>query len=219
MLKHGMEAIMKATKLVNPAQIPVLTLDQPLYTIAKQTQWTWSIIYGEEKYVILMGGEITLLNVLGDWSEGSGWAFIIASARVTTEGRADALQSGSHTSTAQWAHQVIAAAALFCLQSEAFLAYKDNLEVTSTKSFDEWCADMESSYPQFFYWSKTLKLEVFFPSVHAIPTRCKFLMYLEALGSIIPWMFAMDHFHYARWLSVHVRDLMQLEGEYPTVLE
>ena len=42
-------------------------------------------------------------------------------------------------------------------------------------------------------------------------------MYLEALGSIIPWMFAMDHFHYARWLSVHVRDLMQLEVECPTV--
>ena len=42
-------------------------------------------------------------------------------------------------------------------------------------------------------------------------------MYFEALGSIIPWMFAMDHFHYARWLSVHARDLMQLECECPTV--
>ncbi len=42
-------------------------------------------------------------------------------------------------------------------------------------------------------------------------------MYIEALGSIIPWKFAMDHFHYARWLSVHVRDLMQLECECPTV--
>ena len=71
MVMHGMEAIMKATKLVNPAQIPVLTLDQPLYTIAKQIQWTWSSIYGEEKYVVLMGG----LHIE-----------IMASARVTTEG-------------------------------------------------------------------------------------------------------------------------------------
>jgi len=38
MVKHGMDAIMKATALVNPAQIPVLTLDQPLYSIAKQIQ-------------------------------------------------------------------------------------------------------------------------------------------------------------------------------------
>jgi len=36
MVKHGMDATMKATALVNPAQIPVLTLDQPLYTIAKK---------------------------------------------------------------------------------------------------------------------------------------------------------------------------------------
>ena len=27
----------------------------------------------------------------------------------------------------------------------------------------------------------------------------------------------MDHFHYARWLSVHVRDLIQLEHECPKV--
>ena len=120
-VKHGMEAIMKATKLVNPAQIPVLTLDQPLYTIAKQIKWTWSSIYGEEKYVVLMGGlhiEIALLNVLGDWLEGSGWASIMASAWVTTEGRADALQSGLHTSRAQWAHPVAAAAAAASSQQQ-----------------------------------------------------------------------------------------------------
>ena len=221
MVKHGMDVIMKATELVNPAQIPVLTLDQPLYTIAKQIQWSWPSIYGEEKYVFLMGGlhiEMALLNVLGDWLEGSGWAAIMASANVTTEGRADVLQSGSHTSRAQWAHQV-SAAALFCLQSQAFTAYKDNLEVDNitAKPFHEWCADMESSHPQFFYWGKTLRLEVLFLQFMRSQRDGNFLMYLEALGSIIPWMFAMDHFHYVRWLSVHVRDLMQLEDECPTV--
>ena len=54
------------------------------------------------------------LNILDDWLERSAWAFIMASANVTTEGRTDALQSGSHTSRAQWAHQV-SAVALFCL--------------------------------------------------------------------------------------------------------
>ncbi len=42
-------------------------------------------------------------------------------------------------------------------------------------------------------------------------------MYVEALGNIIPWMLATDHFHYAQWLSVHVRDLLQLEHECPKV--
>ena len=43
--------------------------------------------------------------------------------------------------------------------------------------------------------------------------------YVVLMGGlhIVPWMFAMDHFHYARWLSVHVRDLIQLERECPKV--
>ena len=103
MVKHGMDVIMKATEHVNPGQIPVLTLYQPLYTIAKEIQWSWPSMYGEEKYVVLMGGlhrEMALLNVLGNWLDGSGWVAIMAASNVTTEGRADALQSGSHTSTA-----------------------------------------------------------------------------------------------------------------------
>ena len=212
MVKHGMDVIMKATELVNPAQIPVLTLDQSLYTIAKQMQWSWPSIYAEEKYVVLMGG----LHI--DLLEESGRAAFMAFANVTTEGRADTLQSGSHTSRAQWAHRV-SAVALFCLQSQAFMAYKDNLEVDNitAKPFHEWCADMESSHPQFFSWGKTLKLEVLFLQFMRSQRDGNFLMYLEALGSIIPWMLAMDHFHYARWLSVHVMDLIQLEDECPTV--
>ena len=32
-------------------------------------------------------------------------------------------------------------------------------------------------------------------------------------------MFAMDHFHYARLLTVHVRDLMQLKDKIPSIYE
>ena len=150
-----------------------------------------------------MGGlhiEMILLNVLGDWLEGSGWAAVMASANVMTEGRADALQSGSHTSRAQWAHQV-SAAALFCLQSQAFTAYKDNLEVDNitAKPFREWCADMESSHPQFFYWGKTMKLEVLFLQFMRSQRDGNFLMYLEALGSIIPLL----------WITSIMRDGFQ----------
>ena len=34
---------------------------------------------------------------------------------------------------------------------------------------------------------------------------------MESFGKIIPWMFALDHNHYARWMTVHVRDLLTLE--------
>ncbi len=76
MVKHGMDIIIKATLHVNPGQVPVLTVDQPLYAIAKEMQWSWPDQYGEGKYVVLMGGlhiEMALLNVLGNWLDGSGW--------------------------------------------------------------------------------------------------------------------------------------------------
>jgi hypothetical protein len=64
----------------------------------------------------------------------------MAATNVTTEGRADAIRSGSHTSRSQWAHQVTAAA-LFLIRNEAFTAYKEEIAADhlDVKSFDVWC--------------------------------------------------------------------------------
>ncbi len=105
MVKHGMDLIQKATHHVNPGQIPVLTVDQPLFALAKKIQWTWPDVYGEDKFVVMMGGlhiELSFLKVLGDWLEDSGWTSILATSNVTTEGRADSILKGSHSSRAQW---------------------------------------------------------------------------------------------------------------------
>ena len=74
MVKHGMNVIKHATQHVSKEQVPILTVDQPLYAIAKKIQWSWSNVYGEDKYVVLMGGlhiEMAMLKVIGDWLEGS----------------------------------------------------------------------------------------------------------------------------------------------------
>lgn len=34
----------------------------------------------------------------------------------------------------------------------------------------------------------------------------------------MPWMFALDHTNYSRWLSVHIRDMMTLGDKHPDVL-
>ena len=43
------------------------------------------------------------------------------------------------------------------------------------------------------------------------------MAYLESLGKFIPWMFALDHYHYSRWLTVHVKDLLMLKENCPGV--
>ena len=41
MVKHGMRVIQQITNHVNPGQIPVMTVDQPLFAIGKKIQWAW----------------------------------------------------------------------------------------------------------------------------------------------------------------------------------
>ena len=38
MIRHAMDVIKEAVQQVNPDQVPVITVDQPLYAIAKQIQ-------------------------------------------------------------------------------------------------------------------------------------------------------------------------------------
>ena len=70
LVKHGMDVIAKATEHVNHQQVSVLTVGQPLFAIAKKIPWSWPDVYGDSKYVLMMGGlhiEIALINVLENW--------------------------------------------------------------------------------------------------------------------------------------------------------
>lgn len=37
-----------------------------------------------------------------------------------------------------------------------------------------------------------------------------FSLYVESLKLIVPWFFALDHQNYARWVSIHIRDMESL---------
>jgi len=69
MIPHIMNNNAAATQFLNPGQTPVLTMDQPWYALAKQLQWRFPNLYGEDKYVIILGGlhtEIAALRTIGD---------------------------------------------------------------------------------------------------------------------------------------------------------
>ena len=50
MIRHSMDVVKNAVEHMNPGQTPVVTLDQPLFALAKQIQWKWPEKYGEEKW-------------------------------------------------------------------------------------------------------------------------------------------------------------------------
>ena len=54
-MAQAMKLAAKVSQYLHPGQCPVITMDQPLYGIAKQIQWTWPDIFGEDKFVVMMG--------------------------------------------------------------------------------------------------------------------------------------------------------------------
>ena len=56
MVKHSLSVIKSAIENLNPEQTPVITFDQPLYASVKRIQWEWPEDYGEDKFVIMLGG-------------------------------------------------------------------------------------------------------------------------------------------------------------------
>ena len=66
--------------------------------------------------------------------------------------------------------------------------------------------------PQSHYWHNVLQLELLFLQFLRSQRDPNFDMYVETLR-IIPWMFA----HYARWMTIHVNDLLELQLTCPTI--
>lgn len=45
------------------------------------------------------------------------------------------------------------------------------------------------------------------------------MLYVQSLQRLIPWFFTLDQTHYARWLTVHLRDLLNLGATHPSINE
>ena len=122
MIKHSMDVVHKAVNILNKGQIPVIACDQPLYKIAKDIQWTWPEMYGEEMYVVMLGGlhiKMALLKCLGDLLDGSGWISAILQAGIASPGTAESVLKVSHVKKAARAHQVTVCA-LYKLQQDSY---------------------------------------------------------------------------------------------------
>ena len=112
-IRHLMDFVQRAVYRLNPGQVPVLTLDQPLFTIAKQIQWRWPGVYGEEQFVIVLGGvhiEMAALTTPGYFLDVSGWTHALTHADLATEGKSDSFLKASHVNRTRQAHQVTASA-------------------------------------------------------------------------------------------------------------
>ena len=89
-----MNVVKKAVDILNPGQVPIITVDQPLFTIAKQIQWNWTASHGEDQFILMFGGlhiEMAAFKTIGNLLDSSGWTGALVQANVATPGTADSL--------------------------------------------------------------------------------------------------------------------------------
>lgn len=220
MILHALNVIIAALQYLNFGQVPVAVLDQPLYAIAKQIQWMTPDTHGEDKLVIMFGAlhiEMNAWKMVGKWMKGSGIVEILAEAEIMTHGRAESLIHASHLKRTRNTYTVIAAS-LFILQKKSYEYYC--LNHTSTEvllTFDEYISRQNSEVPIFQYWNITLKLILLVLQLVRSLRESNFNLYVTSTTCLAPWFFALDHINYARWLSVHIRDMHNLKDKNPSV--
>ncbi|XP_048003917.1 uncharacterized protein LOC125240114 [Leguminivora glycinivorella] len=221
MMLHTMNIVDKSTKFLNPGQVPVLVADQPLYALLKQLQYLFPSKVGEDKIFIMMGGlhiEMAALKIIGQLLNGSGWVEALVQANVTTQGRGESMLTASNVVRTRYAHQVTAAA-LYALQKKAYQAEINDNDAQSGNflTFEEWHSKKCVEIPQFKYWDLVLNLELLVLQFVRSTRTGDFKLYLNSIRSILPWFFSLDHVNYSRWLTIHLRDLVNLETTHPNL--
>ena len=172
------------------------TFDQPLFALAKLVQWQFPATHGEGQYVAMLGGlhtEMALWNVPGDLLEGSGWTSALSEAEVTSAGTAQSMLNAAHLTRTRHAHQVTLLT-LHILQREAFLSCNGS---EHEETAEAWRLQMIAKSPTFMFWDLILRYEtpiLIFVRAHR---EKNFPLYVNVL----------DHVNYARWLTVHIRDM------------
>ena len=219
-IKHAMLIVKKSTAFLNPGQTPVIGADQPIYAIAKQLQWQFPAILGEDMYVVLMGAlhiEDKAQLMLGKFIRGSGWEWAVSTAEVFTSGRAASTLDDHHIKRTRYAHQV-SLVSLSLLKKEAYSIYCNDVD-GPPKPFDLWSIDQAVDVHMFKYWSQIIELELLLCRFVRSLREGDFELYVQVLDELCPWFFAFDHTNYARWLPIHVKDLVELPTKHPGIYE
>ena len=92
-----------------------------------------------------------------------------------------------------------------------------NLPLKNNKSFRNWRSDMENVNPQFSFRSIALKMEMNYLMFLRSIRSSNFGLYVSSIGKFWPWIFVLNHVHYARWLTIHQYDMEILNETLPEI--
>ena len=157
--------------------------------------------------------EMVMLSCIGDLLEDSGWTIALSNSGVTSSGN-DSLLTGHDVANTKYAHQVT----VMALHNLMKAAYQ-NSPLKNEKNFEDWRIHMETKSPQFKFWSIAMKMVMGYLMFLLSIRSSNFKLYVSSIGNFLPWIFAFDHVHYARWLTIHHYDMEMLQEINPEIYE
>ena len=212
MQAHCMLLNINPFKVLIEGQTPVKTCNQPLFALSMGDRYRNPKLFND--YAVQFGAHIeqSFLGTHADLINGSGLLEIINHLNFTTIGLSGltAIADVSSIKRARYSMQ-ITLSVLYSKLTEAAQA------MGSTKSPYEWLSDQAKVSESCFYWKMILdfhiKFHVFIRSIR----EGNFDLYVESLRALIIWCFIMDKYNYARWLTVHIFELITMHVKHTKV--
>ena len=207
---HTMEMNQKTTKALNPEQTPVDTSDQPVFALTKEVQLRFYDQFKE--YFPTMGAlhiEQVFLKCHGQLIKGSGLCEILKQNKFSLLGTS-AVVDVNDIKRARYCIEVTLCSLYLKLKSAV-------VNSGSLLSPLEWLAEKSKENDMCSYWLMVMKVQMHILIFVRSIREGNFSMYKCAMWVLMKWVFALDHVHYARWLSVHVFDLVNLQELFPDV--
>ena len=126
--------------------------------------------------------------------------------------------SASSVTRVRKAHQ-ITASCLYKVLKDAYEYYCNEAGTIAGTilSFEDWGKKRLKESPKFHFWHLVLSMELTILSLVRAFREANFTLYCQALYTLIPFSFANNNINYARWLPVHLRDMLSLEHKHPGV--
>jgi len=160
---------------------------------------------------------LAALKSIGSLLQNSGWTGAITEAGIAPSGTAESFLTAASITNTHQMHQITA----YGLYKLLKVAYEDYcaVEVGQRLDFEAWRESRKLQSPQFQFWNLVLSMELTIPLLIRAFREANFSLYCQSLTELIPYFFANNNVNYARWLPIHLRDMLTLKEKHPKVAE
>ena len=83
----------------------------------------------------------------------------------------------------------------------------------------QWLEEKSKTSGMCYFWRMVINLQI--EILIFVRSLCEgnFPVYVQTMRNLLKWFFALDHYNYARWLTVHIFHLLSLPITHPDVYQ